>query len=76
MWAQIAGMAINALNQDQQKSQQKEIDDKNAERQHVLQSRAMANQQLQGMQGSKQDAYMRQQAAFDNIMQKYRIGGV
>ena len=76
MWAQIAGMAINALNQDQQKSQQKEIDDKNAERQHVLQSRAMANQQLQDMQGSKQDAYMRQQAVLDNIMQKYRIGGV
>ena len=76
MWAQIAGMAINALNQDQQKSQQKEIDDKNAERQHVLQSRAMANQQLQSMQGSKQDAYMRQQAVLDNIMQKYRIGGV
>lgn len=76
MWAQIAGMAINALNQDQQKSQQKEIDDKNAERQHVLQSRAMANQQLQSMQGSKQDAYMRQQAVLDNIMQKHRIGGV
>jgi copper oxidase (laccase) domain-containing protein len=79
----IAGLAIGLLqqskaNQDQEK--QAKLAEAEAQRNTVLDKRAMRQQLassigLQGMDTDRQAAYQRQQQFFDYVMNKYRIGG-
>ena len=74
-WTAIA----SALQENNKQSEQNLADEqakKQMQRQNVLQNRAVTQNELQGITASKQDAYMRQQQVFDNIMKKYNVGGM
>jgi hypothetical protein len=75
MWAQIAGLAVNALGQDQQKRQQEILAEKQAQRDTLSANRAWQDQQKMNVEQDimNQRGNTTQQKVFNDIMQKYNV---
>jgi hypothetical protein len=77
-WSLVA----SALGQNQQKNAQDAsggMADKMSEQQNAVNMRqniSQAQNEIQGMNAIKQQAFMKQQSVLDEIMQKYKIGGM
>lgn len=78
----IWSLVASALGQNQQKNAQ-DAAMKDAEQmgQHqnavnMRQNISQAQNEIQGMNAMKQQAFMKQQSVLDEIMQKYKIGGM
>jgi hypothetical protein len=78
----IWSLVASALGQNQQNSAQNAAikeQEKMGQQQNAVNMRqniSQAQNEIQGMNAMKQQAFMKQQSVLDEIMQKYRIGGM